>query len=101
MSKDTECPYCGAGIYINHDDGYGYEEDEKHEQECSECGNVFVFTTYTIRSYETFKAECLNGAKHEYKASSTYPKEFTTMDCIHCSHHRNPTQEEMKIILKS
>ena len=25
---DVECPYCGAEIEINHDDGYGYEEDE-------------------------------------------------------------------------
>ena len=28
---------------INHDDGYGYEEDVTHEQECSNCEKTFVF----------------------------------------------------------
>lgn len=22
--RDTECPYCGEDVEINHDDGYGY-----------------------------------------------------------------------------
>src|SRR5574343_1945308 len=26
MSHDTECPYCGAGVDICHDDGYGEVE---------------------------------------------------------------------------
>jgi hypothetical protein len=34
---DTNCPYCDADIEINHDDGYGYEEDRKHEQQCNNC----------------------------------------------------------------
>jgi len=27
MSRGTECPYCGEGVEINHDDGYGYNEE--------------------------------------------------------------------------
>ena len=32
--KDVDCPYCKAEQDINHDDGYGYEEDGMYEQEC-------------------------------------------------------------------
>ena len=42
--KDVECPYCGTGQEINHDDGYGYEEDDPHEQSCPHCDKTFVFT---------------------------------------------------------
>ena len=34
--KDVECPYCYADQEINHDDGYGFDEDQLYEQECSE-----------------------------------------------------------------
>lgn len=27
MSDDTECPYCGAGVEINNDDGYWLKEE--------------------------------------------------------------------------
>ena len=30
----VECPYCGADVEINHDDGYGLEEDLIFKQEC-------------------------------------------------------------------
>jgi len=33
--SDVECPYCGADVEINHDDGYGYTEDCLHEQAMS------------------------------------------------------------------
>ena len=41
MSKDVECPYCGAELEINHDDGYGYEEDGIYEQECRESEKAY------------------------------------------------------------
>ena len=44
--NDIECPYCGHEQEVNHDDGYGYKEDELHEQQCCECGKYFVFTTF-------------------------------------------------------
>lgn len=27
---DVECPYCGKGLDIDHEDGYGYEEGVTH-----------------------------------------------------------------------
>jgi len=64
--KDVECPYCKAALYINHDDGYGLEEDETHEQECSDCDKIFVYTTWISFSYEASKADCLNGGEHKW-----------------------------------
>ena len=67
MTYDVECPYCGAEEEINHDDGYGYKEDEKHEQTCGECQKVFTYTTSICFYYEAEKADCLNGEPHVMK----------------------------------
>lgn len=45
MYSDVECPYCGEGQEINHDDGYGYEEGEIFQQHCHGCCKTFAFTT--------------------------------------------------------
>ena len=65
MMNDVRCPYCQEWQDINHDDGFGYEEDVLHEQECSKCEKIFTFYTYIIFSYESFKADCLNDGEHE------------------------------------
>jgi len=52
--SDIECPYCGSSQEINHDDGYGYEEDEEFEQECSDCDKKFIFTTSISFNYESY-----------------------------------------------
>lgn len=99
MYYDTECPYCEKGVEINHDDGYGYAEGEIHNQECDNCGKTFIYTTSISFSYETEKANCLNGGKHDYKAQTCYPKFATKMECQMCGDTRKPTEKEMKIIL--
>lgn len=96
--KDVQCPYCGEHQGINHDDGYGYEEDRMHQQECRECGKIFVFTTSISFCYEARSAECLNGSKHKWKASHTFPVEFTEMVCTDCDERRKPTAEEWEQI---
>lgn len=50
---DPECPYCGAKQEINHDDGYGCNEDESYEQECHECRKIYAFTVDYLIVYET------------------------------------------------
>jgi len=101
MQNDIECPYCGAEQNINHDDGYGYEEDKLHEQECPECDKIFTFSTSISFYYEAYKADCLNGAPHNFEPTATWPKEFTMMACTTCDERRKPTDEEMKGILKA
>lgn len=93
--SDAECPYCGADVEINHDDGYGYEEDKMHEQECGACDKTFAFTTSIIFSYNTKQADCLNGAEHNYHPTSTFPVRYTKMECTECWYRREPTPAEM------
>ena len=82
--KDTECPYCGADIEINHDDGYGYSEDDLHQQKCGECGKTFTYNTTICFYYRAHKAECLNGGYHDYRKTNTIPAEFARMRCRTC-----------------
>lgn len=70
------CPYCNADIEINHDDGYGYQEDEIYEQGCPDCGKTFCYTTYISYSHDLFEAPCKNGEPHKLEKIHGYPKEF-------------------------
>lgn len=94
MNNDVECPYCGADLEINHDDGYGYEEGRTHQQECGNCEKTFVYTTSIMFSYEAEKADCLNGANHDYRPTTTYPRIATKMECTICANRRELTAEE-------
>jgi uncharacterized Zn-finger protein len=76
MLQDIECPYCEAWQEINHDDGYGYQEDEIYEQECNECGKVFTYTTFVTFHYSAEQAPCKNGGGHKLNEICGHPKEF-------------------------
>lgn len=65
--NDIKCPYCNEELEIDHDDGYGYSEDEVFEQECGKCGMNFIYTTSILFSYCPEKAPCLNGEPHSWK----------------------------------
>ena len=93
------CPYCGSKQKLNED----YEQcdvDYLHEHECNECEKTFTFFTEISFNYRTFKADCLNGEPHIFKAPATYPRECTRMRCQTCEETRQPTEEEWRIILK-
>lgn len=94
MTNDIECPYCGKGQEINHDDGYGYEEGKAYHQHCSECDKNFVYHTSISFYYEAKKADCLNGESHIWKPTTTHPNYFTRMYCDHCEEERKPTKAE-------
>lgn len=93
-SYDIECPYCGGQQNIDHDDGYGYEEDVVHQQQCCDCDMIFTYTTSIIYHYNTQKADCLNGSEHKWKPTLTYPKFATKLRCETCDEEREPTKEE-------
>ena len=65
MKDDVQCPYCDADQEINHDDGFGYEENELHEMQCGECEKMFTFDTTIMYYYESYQADCLNGGEHK------------------------------------
>lgn len=91
---DVFCPYCGSEQEINHDDGFGYEEDVRHEMQCSECEKNFVFTTSISYDYKAEKADCLNNNNHKYILTHTSPKELSTMRCEYCDDSRELTDSE-------
>lgn len=91
---DIECPYCEQELDINHDDGFGYEEGVKHQMECPHCEKSFVFETSISFYYEPEKADCLNDGKHNYKMTTTAPKEFSQMECTMCGDRRELTDNE-------
>ena len=91
---DIECPYCNAGQDIDHDDGYGYSENETHQQRCRKCDSTFTYTTSISFYYEADKAPCLNGEEHQYKPTHTHPDCWTRMRCVWCDEERSLTEEE-------
>lgn len=91
---DTNCPYCNASLDINHDDGYGYEENEIHQQECSKCLKTFIYTTGAIYLYSVSKADCLNDREHKYEPTKTFPVEATRLRCSTCGDEK-PLESEI------
>jgi hypothetical protein len=94
VSDDVDCPYCGKEQEINHDDGYGFGEDIRYQQECGDCGKTFAFTTSISVDHRAHKADCLNGQPHKLKMSATFPRMYSRMICDDCDYERKPTPEE-------
>lgn len=94
MQNDMECPYCGASQEVNHDDGAVYSEDEAHQHQCSKCDKYFVFSTAISFNYYPAKADCLNGAEHNYKFRKCYPHAASKMVCDDCYKNCDPTQDQ-------
>lgn len=86
--SDVNCPYCGTGQEINHDDGMGYAEDETHQQECFNCGKTFIFTTSIMYHYYVEKAGCLNGAEHQFEETRTIPRCLRKLRCRACDEEK-------------
>ncbi len=93
--NDVECPYCGKGQEICHDDGYGYDENETYQQECS-CGKTFVFHTTIVIDHNAYEAPCLNGEPHNYEKVIKVPKVingFEEYRCKWCDEGENRLSE--------
>jgi transposase-like protein len=91
---DIECPYCEAGQEIDHDEGYGYAEDCRHEQQCKSCGKTFTYTTSISYHYEPAKADCLNGNEHLWVLPKTWPRSATRWKCKDCDATKPLTEAE-------
>jgi len=97
IPDDVYCPYCGEGQEINHDDGYGYAEDEVYEQGCVECGMRFTFTTSISFYYEPGRAPCLNDGDHKFEPMHIYPQHWPDAKrCIYCDHEERGKYVELE-----
>ena len=93
MNDDVNCPYCGEGQEINHDDSYGYEEDLTFQQECGKCEKTFTYTTSISFYYNASEAPCLNDGEHNYEETKTYPKRYTRLQCTYCDDYKALSKE--------
>lgn len=92
--ETVKCPYCGEEQYIDHEDGYGYEENQTYNQTCCNCEKVFAYQTSIHFSYDVKKCGCMNGEDHKWKLTSTSPKCASQMECTECGERRELTVEE-------
>ena len=94
--EKVKCPYCGFEQYINHNDGYGFREDEVHFKACPLCDKYFAYETTVTYSYDVRKCDCQNDGNHQWELTMTSPKCFSNMHCTECGEERELTEEERK-----
>lgn len=89
-SYDIECPYCDEKQDIDHDDGYGYEENNPYEQECRNCEKTFIYYTNIMYSYNAEKAPCKNGGEHNWVEIHGYPSGWFSNKrrCSYCEEEK-------------
>lgn len=90
--NEIECPYCEHQYDLCHDDGAFYDEDNRTEEECPECGKRFMVTSSISWDFNADKADCLNGGEHNWEKK--YPvKHFPQLTnkeiCRMCDQERN------------
>jgi len=81
MRQDVECPYCETWNEICHDDGFGYDEHDKHQMQCERCEKYFVFETEITYTFSASKADCLNGGEHEWVTMPCHPEFMASRYC--------------------
>lgn len=59
-----------------------------YAHECQSCEKNFVFEVEYSRDYSAKKADCLNGAEHDYKKTATCPAEYAGLRCKMCGHEK-------------
>ena len=98
--NDINCPYCNGEIENCHDDGFGYEEDELHEQQCHHCDKYFVFMTAIIFDYTAYKADCLNGSDHKLEPVTHNPKVYPDWKrCSDCGYEEKGKVDKTALII--
>lgn len=78
--SDVKCPYCGTEQEVNHDDGYGYAEDEDYEQACTDCGKDFKFTTSVSIIY-SYTVHCQDGDHDMKPFGNEWPDMYECSKC--------------------
>ena len=65
-----ECPYCGKEI---EEPDECPDPRERYEHQCPECEKNFTFTIDYRKDFYPDKADCLNGAPHDYQPTNGAP----------------------------
>jgi len=78
---DLNCPYCNKAMDTLDDQS---DPGRLHERQCPYCGKHFVFEIEYAPIYTSRKADCLNGAEHDFVMTRTFPPEFARAECMTC-----------------
>ena len=73
------CPYCRSLVGVDHDEDC--EKKDLYEATCSACGKHFVYIEMHTVTYESYKADCLNGGPHLWRPNRDFPHRLTCRDC--------------------
>ena len=93
--SDVSCPYCGMEQEINHDDGYGYEEDGDFEQDCINCNEPFKFKT-AIMFLHTAYCYGKDDLNHDLKKEEGY----NHYQCTKCDYYCGESEALAKLEVK-
>lgn len=86
--NDVKCPYCGTEQEINHDDGYGYQEDEEYTQSCVNCDEEFLFRTSISFKYDVM---CRDGDHKMVPFGDKWPGMY---ECERCDFYELRKEEK-------
>ena len=88
--SDVTCPYCKTEQEINHDDGYGYDEDQEYEQSCVRCDKEFTFTTHITYNHKVYCKD----EPHELANSDSHPHLWECENCEYYEVRREQALQE-------
>lgn len=90
--RDCVCPYCSADLKIEIEN---VEEDEICDFNCPNCNKNFVYSIFIHIDIHPKKAPCLNGGKHKFHETKTYPQKFTRLECGVCGFNQPLSSERL------
>ncbi len=89
---DVRCPYCGSTSVIPEYLACSCKEGELYPRLCTVCKMTFVMQIVITYALTGKKANCLNGAEHNYKETFARPLRNTQLRCVDC-HDEQPLPE--------
>lgn len=99
-----DCPYCDESM---EEPDFDCDIPNKvYEYECDSCEKKFVFTFEYSRDFYAHKADCLNGAPHDYRERTCCPEYmgvgiYICRDCEHKETRWAERLEKLKAILET
>jgi hypothetical protein len=83
-NANHECPYCGKPQ--EHCNDEPFDQDEIWDEECNDCGKSYRLQGWYTEEYNAEKADCLNGAAHDFRQIVGAPEEWFIgkFRCVSC-----------------
>lgn len=97
IKYEVDCPYCGVEQCLRTDDDESDRNlelsSERHT--CTSCSLVFKYVPMRTVYYTTRRADCLNGAAHNWtKSHQVVSNKVTKLVCFVCGTITDSAQEE-------